>query len=141
MDAADAGNRYMVALDDIDVTDFTQREEYVFAILDPIGRARVEAHALPEFPGIEEVRAAIRRLEMLVRVPESSEWLLETWDPKGIGEAAKLLSRGRSAYMREVMQPERQHRFRLRESQRQSLTEERQQSELPSVSLWPDISG
>ncbi|MFG3096978.1 hypothetical protein [Streptomyces sp. NPDC048202] len=99
MDAADAGNRYMVALDGIEATDFPQREPYVFAILDPIGRARVEAHALPDFPGIDQVKASIRGIEMLVRVPESNEWLLGVWDPTGIGDAAKLLSHGRSAYM------------------------------------------
>ncbi|MFJ3859804.1 hypothetical protein ACIPRL_26630 [Streptomyces sp. NPDC090085] len=105
IEAADAGTWYVVALGDIDATDYKQRESYVFAILEPIGRARVEAHALPAFPGIDEVKAAIQRLERLAAVPESHESLLDLWDPVGLGEAIKMLSRGRSTYMREVTRP------------------------------------
>lgn len=102
--AADAGTRYVVALGDIDATDYKQREPYVFALLEPIGRARIEAHALPSFPGIDEVKAAIGRLEKLVAVPKSHKDLLDLWDPEGLGDAIKLLSKGRSTYMREVTQ-------------------------------------
>jgi hypothetical protein len=106
IEAADAGSRYVVALGDIDVTDYKQREPYVFAILEPIGRARVEAHALPVFPGIGEVTAAIARLEQLVAEPESNKALLAVWDPAGLDGAIKLLSKGRSTYMREATQSE-----------------------------------
>ncbi|MFE2478241.1 hypothetical protein [Streptomyces sp. NPDC059389] len=106
IEAADAATRYVVALGDIDATDYKQREPYVFAILEPIGRARVEVHALPSFPGINEVGVAIRTLEKLAAVPESNDALMAIWDPHGLGEAIKLLSRGRSTYMRKVTQPE-----------------------------------
>ncbi|WP_406143463.1 hypothetical protein [Streptomyces anulatus] len=106
IEAADAGSRYIVALGDIDATDFEQRESYVFAILEPIGRARVEAQALPPFPGLAEVKASIKTVERLVAVPEDNDALLEIWDPKGIGAAITLLSKGRSIYMREATQPE-----------------------------------
>ncbi|MFE5555233.1 hypothetical protein [Streptomyces sp. NPDC056544] len=105
IEAADAGSRYTVALGDIDATDYKQREPFVFAILEPIGRARVEAHALPAFPGIDEVKAAIERLEQLVAEPESNKALLGVWDPVGLGDAIKLLSKGCSTYMHEVTQP------------------------------------
>ncbi|MGW6616966.1 hypothetical protein ACWGA0_26400 [Streptomyces erythrochromogenes] len=105
IEAADAGTRYVVALGDIDATDYKQREPYVFAILEPLGRARIEAHALPEFPGIDDVQAAIRRLERLTAEPESHEHLLDIWDPVGLGEAIKLLSRGCSTHMHEATQP------------------------------------
>ncbi|MBQ1099577.1 hypothetical protein AB0H44_08585 [Streptomyces pseudogriseolus] len=102
IEAADAGSRYVVALADIDVTDFKQREKYVFAILEPIGRARAEAQALPDFPGIDEVRASIARLERMTRIPKDNKDILSVWDPKGIGDAIIVLSKGRSWYMREV---------------------------------------
>ncbi|MGV9229279.1 hypothetical protein [Streptomyces nigra] len=60
IEAADAGSRYVVALADIDATDFKQREKHVFAVLEPIGRARVEAQALPDFPGVDQVRRQLR---------------------------------------------------------------------------------
>ncbi|MEV6133041.1 hypothetical protein AB0M05_40685 [Streptomyces violaceusniger] len=106
IEAADAGSRYIVALGDIDATDFEQREKYVFAILEPIGRARVEAQALPPFPGIDKVKLSIKTLEKLVAVPESNDALIEIWDPRGIGESITLLSKGRSTYMREATQPD-----------------------------------
>jgi hypothetical protein len=106
IEAADAGSRYIVALGEIDATDFKQREKYIFAILEPIGRARVEAEALPPFPGIDEVKASIKTLENLVVVPEHNDALLKIWDPRGIGASITLLSKGRSVYMREVTCPE-----------------------------------
>ncbi|WP_329066335.1 hypothetical protein [Streptomyces sp. NBC_01429] len=106
IEAADAGSRYIVALGEIDATVFKQREDYVFAILEPIGRARVEVQALPQFPGMDEVKGSIKKLEELVAVPESNDELLKIWDPRGIGSSITLLSKGRSVYMREVTRPE-----------------------------------
>ncbi|MER6713129.1 hypothetical protein [Streptomyces sp. NPDC000877] len=139
IEAANAGNRYMVALGDIDATDFKQREGYVFAILEPIGRARVESHALPDFPGIDDVKASIKRLEGLVRVPESHKDLFDIWDPKGIGDAITLLSRGRSMYMREVTRPE-TSRLRRLLSRRSAPRSAAQPDELSSGGVVPDIS-
>ncbi|MFE0583375.1 hypothetical protein [Streptomyces sp. NPDC058874] len=137
IEAADAGTRYVVALGDIDATDYKQRESYVFAILEPIGRARVEAHALPTFPGIDEVKAAIGRLEKLAAVPESHESLLDLWDPVGLGEAIKMLSRGRSTYMREVTQP---RTSRLRTLWTWSGRRSREPLESSSAVVTADIS-
>ncbi|MEU1365731.1 hypothetical protein ABZ454_06305 [Streptomyces sp. NPDC005803] len=139
IEAADAGNRYMAALGDIDATDFKQREAYVFAILEPIGRARVESHALPDFQGIDEVKASIKRLERLVRVPESHDDLFETWDPKGIGEAITLLSKGRKAYIREVTRPE-VSAWRRLVSRRRTATSSASPNELSTGATNPDIS-
>ncbi|MBP0935243.1 hypothetical protein J0X20_16820 [Streptomyces sp. KCTC 0041BP] len=105
IEAADAGNRYITAVGDIDATDFKQREPYVFAILEPIGRARVMAHALPPFPGRDDVQAAIEKLQQLVVEPRSNKAVMDVWDPMGIDDAIKLLSRGRSTYMFEAVQP------------------------------------
>ncbi|WP_157862978.1 hypothetical protein [Streptomyces sp. Root1319] len=132
LEAADAGNRYIVALGDIDATDFEQRESYVFAILEPIGRARVEAQALPPFPGIDEVKASIKGLEKLVAVPESNSALLEIWDPRGIGAAIALLSKGRSVYMREATQPDAPWWHRLLPQRRATELPERAQGALRS---------
>lgn len=141
MDAADAGNQYMVALSDIDVLDFNQRRDFVFAILEPVGRARVEAHALPGFPGIDEVKASIKRLEKLVQVPESDAALLKIWDPVGIGKAIALLSKGRSWYMREVTQPEAPKTWRFLPRRRKPETDTQRVAEPSSGVLLPDISG
>ncbi|MEU1262681.1 hypothetical protein AB0N12_23510 [Streptomyces albogriseolus] len=103
IEAADAGSRYVVALADIDATDFKQREKYVFAILEPVGRARVEAQALPNFPGIKQVRASIAQLGTLVSVPDDNKDVLAAWDPNGIGDAITALSRGRSWYMHQTL--------------------------------------
>ncbi len=139
IEAANAGNRYMAALGDIDATDFKQREEYVFAILEPIGRARVESHALPDFPGVDEVKASIKRLEGLVRVPESHDDLFKIWDPKGIGDAIALLSKGRKAYMREVTQPEVSAWRRLM-PRRRTAASSASRNELSSGAAASDIS-
>ncbi|MFF1675136.1 hypothetical protein ACFVYG_03705 [Streptomyces sp. NPDC058256] len=141
MDAADAGNQYMAVLSDIDVTDFKQRKEYVFSILEPIGRARVESHALPDFPGVDEVKASIKRLERLVQIPENNAALLEIWDPVGIGKAIALLSKGRGWYMREVTKPEtpRWRRFLLR--RRRSAPAAQRVGELSSGVLASDTNG
>ena len=141
MDAANAGNQYMAVLVDIDVTDFKQRKEYVFAILEPIGRARVESHALPDFPGIDEVKASIKRLEKLVRIPESNESLMEIWDPVGIGKAIALLSKGRSAYIREVTQPPAPKWRRFLPGRRRAAAITQRRSEPSSGVLVSDISG
>ncbi|AZS86157.1 hypothetical protein ELQ87_19170 [Streptomyces griseoviridis] len=141
MDAADAGNRYMAALPDIDATDFKQREEYVFAILVPIGRARVEAHALPQFLGIDEVKASIKRLEKLVAIPESNDALLEIWDAKGIGDAVALLSKGRSSYMREVTQLEVPNWRRFVPSRRHRAIPAQEPATPSSGALLSDTSG
>ncbi|MFF2475075.1 hypothetical protein [Streptomyces sp. NPDC058066] len=105
IEAADSGDQYMDALRDIDVTDFEQRRRFVFAILGPIRRAGIEFHALPDFPGSDEVKASIKRLEWLALPPASKDDLREVWDPEGIGNAINLLSQGRSVYMREVTKP------------------------------------
>ncbi|MFC8412421.1 hypothetical protein [Streptomyces coelicoflavus] len=139
IEAADAGSRYAVALADIDATDFKQREKYVFAVLEPIGRARVEAQALPDFPGVDEVRASIAGLERLTRVPEDNKDILAVWDPRGIGEAIITLSKGRSWYMREVtrVEPPKWRRLLSRRG-RASSTEP---SEVPSRgALMGDIN-
>ncbi|MEU6845939.1 hypothetical protein ABZ930_29090 [Streptomyces sp. NPDC046716] len=140
MDAADAGNRYMAALDDIDVTDYEQREPYVFAILDPIARARVEAHALPYFPGIDEVKSAIRNLEHLVAIPEGKRELLDIWDPQGIGDAAKLLSLGRTTYMYEVARSSQTKWQRLRSGRNTILVKmpQHEPDTPPGATLRPD---
>ncbi|MFC8074455.1 hypothetical protein ACFUN8_02805 [Streptomyces sp. NPDC057307] len=107
IEAADAANRYIVSLGEIDATDFQQRELHVFRILDPIGRARVEVAALPHFQGIDEVKAAIKTLEKIAAVPESNNDLIKLWDPVGVGIAIRLLSQGRSECMREAALPPR----------------------------------
>ncbi|WP_435273299.1 hypothetical protein [Streptomyces parvulus] len=120
IEAADAGNRYVAALNDIDATDFKQREPYVFALLEPLGRARVEALALPDFPGADDVRAAITQLGQLTRIPKSNRDIRTVWDPQGIDDAISVLSKGRSWYMRTTTQvkPTWWRRLMLRASRR-----------------------
>jgi hypothetical protein len=97
--AADAANRYIVRSGDIDITDYEAREPYVLAILDPIGRARVEVAALPPFPGDEQVDSAIKALERLVQPPESAKALMAAWQPEALGTAITKLSRARNLYV------------------------------------------
>lgn len=97
--AADAANRYIVRSGDFDITDYEAREPYVLAILDPIGRARVEMAALPPFPGDEQVDSAIKALERLVQPPESSKALMGAWEPDAVGKAITKLSRARNLYV------------------------------------------
>ncbi|MER5476255.1 hypothetical protein ABT026_04605 [Streptomyces sp. NPDC002734] len=97
--AADAANRYIVRSDDIDITDFGAREPYVFAILDPLGRARIELAALPDFEGIDKVRDVIEALGELIAVHESGKAMRRKWDPKGVDEAITLLSKARSQHV------------------------------------------
>ncbi|MFJ5633897.1 hypothetical protein ACIQF5_14715 [Streptomyces goshikiensis] len=140
IEAADAGTRYVVALGDIDATEYDEREPYVFALLEPLGRARVEAHALPDFPGVDEVRAAIGRLGKLVRPPESNKDLLDVWDPRGLGDAINLLSKGRSTYMHQVMQPETSGWRRLLAGRSGRTSPAGRPSTLSSGAARPDIS-
>ncbi|MFF7223157.1 hypothetical protein ACIP4T_02310 [Streptomyces massasporeus] len=97
--AADAANRYVVRSDDIDITDFDAREPYVFAILDPLGRARIELAALPDFKGSDKVRHVIEALGELIGVHESGKAMRRKWDSKGIDEAITLLSQARSRHV------------------------------------------
>ncbi|MBW3359462.1 hypothetical protein ACH444_26360 [Streptomyces microflavus] len=139
IEAADAGDQYMDARRNIDVKDYEQRREYVFAILGPIRRARVEAHALPDFPGIDEVKASIKRLESLTYAPSDSDDLRAIWDPKGIGDAITLLSKGRSAYMHEVTHPK-SPGWRKRLPWRSSSTPVAEPGEQSSGVLTSDIT-
>ena len=97
--AADAANRYIVRSGDIDITDYEAREPYVLAILDPIGRARVEVAALPPFPGDEQVDSAIKALERLVQPAENAKALMGAWEPEALGNAITKLSRARNLYV------------------------------------------
>ncbi|MDT0422946.1 hypothetical protein [Streptomyces evansiae] len=103
VEAADAANRYVFSLGDIDATDYEERKPYVFPLLDALGRARAEIQALPEFEGAEQAAKMIKMLEVLVAVPESNEALLDLWDPIGLGEVINALSRARGRHMREQL--------------------------------------
>ncbi|MFD5545774.1 hypothetical protein ACFWJQ_03490 [Streptomyces goshikiensis] len=140
IEAADAGTRYVVALDDIDATVYEEREPYVFALLEPLGRARAEAHALPDFSGSDQVSAAIKRLEKLTRQPEDTKDLLEVWDPHGLGDAINLLSKGRSTHMLHVTQPRPSWWRRLLTDRKARAIPAVRPSTLSSGAARPDIS-
>ncbi|MFI5637234.1 hypothetical protein ACIA8H_07375 [Streptomyces goshikiensis] len=140
IEAADAGTRYVVALGDIDASEYAEREPYVFALLEPLGRARAEAHALPDFPGSDQVSAAIKRLEKLVRQPEDNSDVLDAWDPHGLGDAINLLSKGRSIHMSQVTQPEPSWWRRLLTGKNVRTSSAGRRSSLSSGAARPDIS-
>jgi hypothetical protein len=102
--AADAANRYMFHIPEIEGTGYHEREPYILPILDAIGRAKEEVAALPPFEGIERVESAITAIESVLAPPGDGAALRASWDLALVREGVRALNEGRSSRMRALTQ-------------------------------------
>lgn len=115
--AADAANRYMFYIAEIDVTSHHEREPYLLPLLDTIGRAREEVAALPSFDGMEKVESAITAIESLLAPPESGRAVRASWDHQRVREGVRALNQARSSRIHALT-----HRGRVTELQRKGVS-------------------
>ncbi|MFJ9557479.1 hypothetical protein ACIRPH_27030 [Nocardiopsis sp. NPDC101807] len=99
LDVGDAANVYMLVSADIDVTSWSQREKYVMAIVDSLGRARAEYYATRDFEGKDEVWASFESIEKFSGVHRSQKSLMDAWDPDLLARAVESISQARRASM------------------------------------------